>query len=61
MLTPDAAGARRGDGDDAGDGKSSPPLSSRNSRGGTGGFTLSLAFPPRGFLYNVGFGTLDTG
>ena len=54
MCTPEAAGARGGG--DAGGGKSSPSLSSRNSRGGTGGFTLSLAFPPRGFLYDIGVG-----
>ena|SRR5258705_199455 len=49
--TPEAAGVRK-DGDVGGcpeledDGNSSPSLSSRNRRGGTGGFTLSLVFPP---------------
>ena len=42
-------------------GNSSPSLSSRKSLGGTGGFTLSFDFPPRGFLYDIGFGTFFIG
>lgn len=42
-------------------GNSSPSLSSRNSLGRTGGFILSLTLPPRGLLYDVGFGTLVVG
>ena len=42
-------------------GNSSPSLSSQKRLGGMGGFTLSFAFPPRGFLYDPGFGTFVNG
>ena len=58
VLTLEAAGGdigRRPKGEDV---NPSSSLSS-NSLGGTGGFILSLAFPPRGFLNVIGLGTLD--